>query len=89
MADRRYALLVPKFGSMYPELPAGQWIPAWDAAMRRAQQVWREAGPDALIYTRLLPEDHFEFRGGSTRPSDWYLKPERLSDPTPSEFLPE
>jgi hypothetical protein len=89
VADHRYTLLVPKFASLYPELPANRWMPAWDAAMRRAQQVWREAGAEALVYTRLLPEEHFEFRGGQARPSDWYLKPERLSDPTTAEILPE
>ena len=88
MADHRFALLVPRFGSLYPELPAGEWISAWDAAMRRAQQVWLEAGVEAVVYTRLLPEEHFEFRGGVPRPSDWYIRPERLSDPTPGE-IPE
>jgi hypothetical protein len=85
----RYAKVVPKYGSLYPELPSGQWMPAWDAAMRRAQRVWREAGPEALVYTRLLPDEHFEFHGGKPRPSDWYVKPERLSDPTPAEIAPE
>jgi hypothetical protein len=82
VGSRRYARLVPTFGSLYPELPAGHWMPAWIATMQRADRVWLEAGSAALIFARLLPEQHFEFRGGRPRPSGWYVKPERLSDQT-------
>jgi hypothetical protein len=88
MAARvRLAKLLPTFGSLYPEIPAGHWIPAWDAAMRRALKVWGEGGAEAVVYTRLLAEEHFEFRGGEPRPSDWAITPERLSDPTSSEIV--
>ena len=78
----RRAMLDPQFRTMYPEIPAGYWMPAWQAAMRRADRVWLEAGVKALIQDRLLPEEHFRFLGGDPRPSDWYPTPERLSDPT-------
>jgi len=84
----RQARLDPKFGSLYPELPAGHWMPAWQAATRRAERVWRQEGPEALIYSRLLPEEHFQFQGGKPRPDRSYFHPERLSDPTAAE-LPE
>ncbi len=86
MPGLRRALLDPKFGPLYPELPAGHWLPAWQAATRRAERVWREAGADALIQGRLLPEEHFQFRGGEPRPASWYVAPERLSDPTRAEL---
>jgi hypothetical protein len=78
----RRAMLDPKFRTIYPEIPAGHWIPAWQAAMRRADRLWLEAGAEALIQNRILPEEHFRFLGGDPRPSDWYPTPERLSDPT-------
>ena len=77
----RLALLDKKFGALYPEIPADHWIPAWQAAMRRAFGVWRDVGPDGLVQDRLLPDEHFQFRGGKPRPNGWYLQPERLSDP--------
>jgi len=77
----RRALLDPKFGSIYPEIPAGHWLPAWQAAMRRAERLWRDVGPDALIEGRLLPDEHFKFRGGKPRELGWYVEPQRLSDP--------
>jgi hypothetical protein len=48
--------------------------------MRRADRVWRDAGPDALISGRLLPDEHFRFRGGKPRGLAWLPVPERLSD---------
>ena len=81
MSRLRYAKLIPKFGAFYPEIPADHWIPASQVATRRAERVLREAGADALSQARLLPDEHFEFRGGKSRPPSWYITPERLSDP--------
>jgi hypothetical protein len=81
VATLRRALLDPRFGSIYPEIPAGHWLPAWQAAMRRAERLWRDVGPDALIEGRLLPDEHFKFRGGKPRELGWYVEPQRLSDP--------
>jgi hypothetical protein len=88
VANIRRAKLDPKFRSLYPELPAGQWIPAWQATTRRAERVWRQEGAEALIYSRLLAEEHFRFQGGDPRPAGWCVIPERLTDPTQAE-LPE
>jgi hypothetical protein len=82
----RRARLDPKFGSLYPEIPAGHWLPAWQAATRRAERVWREAGAEALLEGRLLAEEHFQFRGGTPRSAGWYVVPERLTDPTRAEI---
>jgi hypothetical protein len=84
----RITRLNPQFGSLYPEIPAGHWITAWEATKRRADRVWRQEGAEALIHSRLLPEDHFQFLGGQPRPKGLDFRPERLSDPTAAE-LPE
>jgi len=82
----RRTRLDPKFGSLYPEIPAGHWLPASQAATRRAERLRREAGPQALLEGRILPEEHFQFRGGRSRGASWYVTAERLSDPTPAEI---
>ncbi len=73
-------MLDPRFGSLYPEMPAGFWLPAWEAMIRRAERLWRDVGADALVEGRLLPDGHFHFRGGKPRGSEWCGAPERLSD---------
>jgi hypothetical protein len=79
-------MLIPKFGALYPELPAGHWLPAWEATVRRAEHVWRQEGAEAVIFGRLLPDEHFNFRGGHPRDPTWHFIPERLSDPTLAEL---
>jgi hypothetical protein len=79
-------MLNPKFRALYPELRAGCWLTAWQAAVTRAERLWRDVGPEALIQGRLLSDEHFQFRGGSPRPAGWYAMPERLSDPTAAEL---
>ena len=81
----RQAKLKKKFGALYPEIPADHWIPAWLAVTRRAHRVWSERGADAMIEDRLLPDEHFEFRGGIPRAPTWSAAPERLSDHRPAD----
>jgi cytochrome P450 len=81
VSGERRTMLDPQFGRLYPEIPAGYWMSAWQAATRRAERVWREAGAEALISGRLLPDEHFYFRGGRRRNPGWPVVPERLSDP--------
>ncbi len=82
MSELRRAKLNPKFGSVYPELPAGEWLPAWQAAMQVAERLWHEDGSEALVRDRLLSPEHFDFQGGTSRSADWYVTAERLSDAT-------
>jgi hypothetical protein len=82
----RVARLDPKFGALYRELPAGHWLPAWQAAMRRAERLWKEGDAEALVRDRLLPDEHFDFKGGKSRPDGWCVTPERLSDPSEIEL---
>ena len=78
----RQARLNPKFGRLYPELPSGEWLPAWQAAMQIAERLCQEDGSEALKGDRVLPPEHFDFQGGSPRSADWYVTAERLSDET-------
>jgi hypothetical protein len=80
----RLTLLNHQFGALYPSIPVNQWLPAWEAARRRAEQLWFEVGP-AVVQSRILPEEHFHFRGGKPRSTNWY--PERSSDVTTHPVL--
>jgi hypothetical protein len=82
MSDLRQTRLNPSFGWLYPELPAGQWLPARQAAMQIADRLWLQDGSEALVRDRLLPQEYFEFQGGTPRSVDWYVTAERLSDAT-------
>ena len=84
VTEQRLAVLDPEFESLYPEIPAGQWVPALKAAAWQADRLWLEQGAAALR-DRVLPDKHFRFRGGIPRTSEWYITPERLCDRT----LPE
>jgi hypothetical protein len=84
VAEPRLAVLDPEFEALYPELPAGQWVPALKVAAWQADRLWLEQGAGALR-DRVLPDKHFRFRGGIPRTSEWYIMPERLCDRT----LPE
>jgi hypothetical protein len=55
----------PGFGHLYPELRPG-WDVAQDAARRLADRILTKQGYAALLKGRVLPDDHFEFRGGSS-----------------------
>ena len=65
------------FGHLYPELRSG-WDAAQDAARRVADRLVTNRGYVALLKGRVLPDAHFEFRGGSSiRPGG---RLSRLSD---------
>ncbi len=68
------------FAGLYPELPMGHWATAGGIALRVAARIWRDHGVNAVVSDRLLPEEHFEFRGGTSREPAWEGSPERLSD---------
>lgn len=53
------------YGHLYPELRAG-WEAAQAAARRVADRLLSQQGYAALLKGRILPEAHFEFRGGSS-----------------------
>lgn len=62
----REARLRPEFAHLYPELVAGQWMPASQiGATILLAQLRSERAPS--LGERLLEEAHFEFRGGMSR----------------------
>ena len=65
MGLSREARVRPGFGQLYPELRPG-WDVAQDTARRLADRILTRQGYAALLKGRVLPEEHFEFRGGSS-----------------------
>lgn len=77
----RLAWLRPVFASQYPEIPAGVWVTAMSAAwvviggVLGRTRAWPGAG------SRVLPDEHFVFRDGLGRPSEWIGPGSRADDP--------
>jgi hypothetical protein len=62
----RMARLRVEFAAHYPPITPGQWIPAAEVGARML--FWHlELAGTVPLGDRLLPEEHFEFRGGWTR----------------------
>jgi hypothetical protein len=80
MENQRRTMLKPEFAELYPELPVGEWLDALDAAMRRAERLWFELGPAALVSGRILSDEHFEFAGGKKRKNGQPRTLERMGD---------
>ncbi len=62
----REARLRPEFAHLYPELAAGQWLSASVVGATILMSQLRSSRPPSLG-DRLLPDEHFEFRGGPAR----------------------
>jgi hypothetical protein len=83
MDIHRRAMLDPRFADLYPELPPGQWVDAWDAARQCAERLWFERGASALYAGRVLSDEHFQFQGGKRRVRSGAL--ERMGDQTAAQ----
>ena len=66
MSIVREARLRPQFSYLYPELPSDTWLPASEVGATILMSQLRSARP-ASLGERLLPDEHFEFRGGNDR----------------------
>jgi hypothetical protein len=64
MALNREARVKAGFGHLYPEARLGTWETAAALARRVADRILERQGYAALLHGRVLPEPHFEFRGG-------------------------
>ena len=60
---RRQARLRGEFTALYPAVPAGVWIEASELGISLLQWI-AGGGATPPLGSRLLPEEHFEFRGG-------------------------
>lgn len=62
----REARLRPQYAHLYPELPADTWMPASEVGATILMNQLRSTQP-FNFGERLLPDEHFEFRGGAER----------------------
>jgi hypothetical protein len=61
----REARLRPQYASLYPALAPGTWQAA--TAIGRQLLLWHLTAPALPEGERLMSEEHFEFRGGTSR----------------------
>jgi hypothetical protein len=61
----REARLRPEFAQLYPALTPGEWEPAARIAEAVLANLLLREMTDSPSPDRLLPETHFEFRGGA------------------------
>jgi len=76
----RQVRLRPQFAGLYPGLEPGVWETATELAARLLAQHAVQPSPGFMLSDRILPEEHFEFQGGSLRGSSWTGTPSRVSD---------
>jgi len=78
----REARLMAEYVELYPELPAGVWLPAGEVAEHIVAMVRREGGRLGLR-GRVMADEHFEFRGGKPGPAT-RARNERREDGRPA-----
>lgn len=90
--EEREAYLKPEHSGQYPGMPAARWIGAF-GARHLALYLMGQRDPRDQPADRVLPPEHFLFRGGepATPPGGVdRRRPIRRSRPsTPSPVLPE
>jgi hypothetical protein len=64
----REARLRPEFAHLYPGLTPGQWESAGRIAEAVLANMMLQEMTEAPASERVLPEEHFEFRGGVPAP---------------------
>jgi len=80
---RREARLRPAFAGLYPALQSDTWMSAAELGAMLLRWV-TAAGATVKLGPRLLPEEHFEFRGGAL-PRGSIASPRTRRDDAPSE----
>ena len=77
----REARLRSEFGYLYPGIEAGSWTPVESLINQVVTLLYGDPAKSGVITgSRLLREDHFEFRGSSPRPQGWPEALSRMSD---------
>jgi hypothetical protein len=80
-ARGREARLRPEFDYLYPDIEPGSWQPVEVLINRVVTMLYGDRTQSGVITgERLLREDHFEFRGESSRPTGWPSALSRMSD---------
>jgi hypothetical protein len=62
-APRRQARLRAEYASLYPGVKPGIWVDAYDLAEQLLIQHLLQPSPGFMLSNRMLPEEHFDFRG--------------------------
>lgn len=77
----REGRLKPQHAGLYPGLQAGVWLPVETLIRHVTELIHQEPSRSRDIAgTRLLHQEHFEYRGVSERPEGLPLNASRLSD---------
>ena len=77
----REARLRGEFGYLYPGIATGRWVPVEALINQVVTLLYGDPSKSGVITgSRLLREDHFEFRGSSPRPEGWPSDLSRMSD---------
>lgn len=77
----REGRLKPQHAALYPGLPAGVWLPVESLIRHVTDLLYRDPSKSRVITgTRLLHQEHFEYRGSSDRPEGLPAGATRLSD---------
>jgi hypothetical protein len=79
-ANLRKTCLKPAYASLYPEVRPNIWLGAAGVAARVAARLRSSGDPNHQLPTRVLPDEHFEFRGGRRRRQSWRGPGSRLGE---------
>jgi hypothetical protein len=85
----REGRLKPQHASLYPGLTPGVWMPVETLIRHVTDLIHRDPSKSPVITgSRLLHQEHFEYRGASVRPDGLPSGATRLSDSSaePSEL---
>ena len=83
MSDKRgrEGRLKPQHAGLYPGLEPGVWLPVESLIRHVTELIHQEPSRSrAITGTRLLHQEHFEYRGVSERPEGLPPSASRLSD---------
>jgi len=76
----RKACLKPVYATLYPDVAPNIWLGAAGVAARVAARLRRECTAGGALRPRVLPDEHFEFRGGRRRRRTWSGPGSRLGE---------
>jgi hypothetical protein len=75
----RRARLRPEYAELYPRIASGIWLSARGAAHAVRRELMQRK-PHELTGERLLPDEHFDFRGGRSEPGRGTERRTRTTD---------
>jgi hypothetical protein len=77
----REGRLKQEYAALYPGLQPGVWLPVESLLRHVTELIYEDPSKSGVITgTRLLHQDHFEYRGSSARPEGFPAGATRMSD---------